>query len=269
MSVGHQRGQILTVRGFLTDILQWGWPAAPTRTLIFPRDIPPLPHPLPRYLPPDDDRRLSDALEDLSAHGPTPLARLHADALLLTRATGLRIGELLDLELDCVHEIDGHGAWLKVPLGKLATERMVPLDTETVEILDRIAERRSPGRPLPHPRTGRPVEFLLAHQGRRISDQALRAELARAAARAGIAHGHTPRPASHLRDRAGQRGCLAAGADAAARARLRDHEPALRPTVRRHRARRVRTRPRPRPRPSSARRRWPGSPPHPPDRCCR
>ena len=186
MSVGHQRGQILTVRQFLTDILQWGWPAAPTRTLIFPRDIPQLPQPLPRYLPPDADRRLTDTLEDLSARGPTPLTRLHADALLLTRATGLRIGELRELELDCVHEIDGHGAWLKVPLGKLATERMVPLDTETVAILDRIADRRTPGRPLPHPRTGRPVEFLLVHQGRRISAQALRAELTRAATEAGL-----------------------------------------------------------------------------------
>ena len=33
---------------------------------------------------------------------------------LLARAVGLRIGELLDLELDCVHEIGGPGAWLKV-----------------------------------------------------------------------------------------------------------------------------------------------------------
>jgi len=186
MSVGHQRGQILTVRQFLTDILGWGWPAAPTRTLIFPRDIPQLPHPLPRYLPPDADRRLTAALEALSAPGAAPRARLHADALLLTRATGLRIGELRELELDCVHEIDGHGAWLKVPLGKLATERMVPLDDETVAVLDRIAARRTPGRPLPHPRTGRPVEFLLVHQGRRISAQALRAELTRAATEAGL-----------------------------------------------------------------------------------
>ena len=85
-----------------------------------------------------------------------------------------------------MHEIDGHGAWLKVPLGKLATERMVPLDDETVAILDRIAARRTPGRPLPHPRTGRPVEFLLVHQGRRISAQALRAELTRAATEAGL-----------------------------------------------------------------------------------
>ena len=166
--------------------MRWGWPAAPTRTLIFPRDIPQLPHPLPRYLPPDADRRLTAALEALSAPGAAPRARLHADALLLTRATGLRIGELRELELDCVHEIDGHGAWLKVPLGKLATERMVPLDDETVAVLDRIAARRTPGRPLPHPRTGRPVEFLLVHQGRRISAQALRAELTRAATEAGL-----------------------------------------------------------------------------------
>ena len=136
--------------------------------------------PLPRYLPPDADRALLAALTDLSGSAPAGLTRLHADALLLTRATGLRIGELRDLELDCVHQIDGHGAWLKVPLGKLATERMVPLDDETVTILDRIAARRTPGRPLPHQRTGAPVDFLLVHQGRRISACALREELARA-----------------------------------------------------------------------------------------
>lgn len=34
--------------------------------------------------------------------------RLFADALLLARATGLRMGELLDLELDSVHEVPGH-----------------------------------------------------------------------------------------------------------------------------------------------------------------
>jgi integrase len=185
-SIGHRRGQILAVRQFLADITEWGWPSAPTRPLIFARDIPDVPRPLPRYLPPDADRRLHDALEQLSASGPSPLARLHADALLLTRATGLRLGELRDLELDCVHEIDGHGAWLKVPLGKLATERMVPLDAETVAVLDRIVTRRTPGRALPHPRSGRPTEFLLVHQGRRLSAQAVRDELARTAQATGL-----------------------------------------------------------------------------------
>lgn len=180
ISIGHRRGQILTVRQFLADIAEWGWPAAPARTLIFARDIPRAPHALPRYLPPDSDRRLQAALRQVSTSAPSALARLHADTLLLIRATGMRIGEARDLELDCVHQIHGHGAWLKVPLGKLATERMIPLDDETLTILDRITTRRTPGRPLPHPRTGHPVDFLLTHQGRRPSAQALREELTRA-----------------------------------------------------------------------------------------
>ena len=243
-SIGHRRGQILTVRQFLTEAAEWGWTSVPTRRLIFTRDLPRLSHPLPRYLPPDADRRLLEALEELSATGSMPLARLHADALLLTRATGLRIGELRDLELDCVHQIDGHGAWLKVPLGKLGTERMIPLD-ETITVIDRITARRTPGRPLPHPRTGAPTDFLLVHQGRRTSAQALRDELARVCATAGLDK-VTPHALRHTFATARfQLRLLPPGADAAARTRLSEHEPALRPPVRHHRARRVRTRPGP------------------------
>lgn len=178
ITTADQARRILAVGSFLRDISDWGWPDAPVRRLVFPADLPRLPQPLPRYLPVDADRRLGEAL---AASG----YRLAADALLLARACGLRIGELLDLELDCVHEIDGHGSWLKVPLGKLDTERMVPLDDETVALIDRIVAR-TPGRPLPHPRTGRPAEFLFTHHGRRLSQSALRAELSRAAAVAGI-----------------------------------------------------------------------------------
>ncbi|MDT3446596.1 tyrosine-type recombinase/integrase [Pseudofrankia sp. BMG5.37] len=166
---------------FLTDIAEWGWEQTPPRRLLFRSDLPRLPRPLPRYLPLDTDRRLTDEL----ASSPN---RLAADALLLQRACGLRIGELLDLELDCVHEVPARGSWLKVPLGKLDTERMVPLDDDTLDLLDRIAETRSPGRPLPHPRTGRPADFLFTHHGRRPSQNAVRAELARAADTAGLGH---------------------------------------------------------------------------------
>ena len=74
--------------------------------------------------------------------------------MLLARACGLRIGELLDLELDCVHEIPGNGAWLKVPLGKLDTERMVPLDDETVTLIDRIVRHPLGGSTAPAPSDG-------------------------------------------------------------------------------------------------------------------
>ena len=119
ITISGQRTRIQAVGRMLDAMVEWGWEEAPDRRLIFERDSPRLPRPLPRYLPPDADRRLIDALE-------TSPNRLRADALLLARATGMRIGELIDLELDCVHEVPGQGAWLKVPLGKLATERMVP-----------------------------------------------------------------------------------------------------------------------------------------------
>jgi site-specific recombinase XerD len=179
ITASTQRSRIQAIGRMFDAMADWGWAEAPSHRLIFDRDSPRLPHPLPRYLPPDRDRRLVETLE-VSPN------RLSADALLLARATGVRIGELVDLQLDCVHEVPGQGAWMKVPLGKLATERMVPLDDDTVALVDRIVECRSPGRPLRHPRSGRLVEFLLTHQGRRVSADTLRAELHRAAAEAGI-----------------------------------------------------------------------------------
>lgn len=181
LSASERRARILAISCFLNDIAEWGWDEAPMRRLVFRADIPRLPRPLPRYLGPDADRRLAAALE----RSPN---RLMADALLLQRACGMRIGELVDLELDCVHEVPGQGAWLKVPLGKLDTERMVPLDDETVALVDRIVAHRSPGRALRHPRHGRPVEFLLTHHGRRLAPETLRAELSRAASDAGLDH---------------------------------------------------------------------------------
>ena len=182
ISIGDRNRRVVAVTTFLTDITEWGWDAAPPRRVIFRDDTPKLPQVLPRYLPVDIDRRLIAALAE---HPDNELAAL---ALRLQRACGLRIGELLDLELDCVHQIDGNGAWLKVPLGKLATERMVPLDTETLELIDRITAIRSPGRPLPHPRYRRPAQFLFTYLGRRLTQQGLRRELDHAADIAGLEH---------------------------------------------------------------------------------
>lgn len=181
ITVADQDRRIRAVGLMLDEITEWGWDDAPTRKLIFRTDHPRKPRPLPRYIPVDADRRLTTALEASDY-------RLAADALLLARAVGLRIGELLDLELDCVHEIDGYGAWLKAPLGKLDTEPMVPLDDETVRLIDRICATRPTGKPLPHPRTGRPTQFLFTHHGRRLSQTTVRKELARSAQAAGIGH---------------------------------------------------------------------------------
>jgi hypothetical protein len=52
-----------------------------------------------------------------------PFARID---LTVLRCAGLRVGELLDLEVGSIIDYGPTGTWLKVPLGKLATERMVP-----------------------------------------------------------------------------------------------------------------------------------------------
>ena len=52
---------------------------------------------------------------------------------LLAR-TGMRAGELADLEADAVVQI-GAGHWLRIPLGKLRNDRYVPLHPELAELL--------------------------------------------------------------------------------------------------------------------------------------
>lgn len=181
ITVADRIRRIHAVGNFLAEITEWGWDDAPPRRLIFRTDLPRPPRLLPRYLPVDADRKLTAALAQSSC-------RLAADALLVQRACGLRIGELLDLELDCVHEIPGQGSWLKVPLGKLNSERMIPLDDQVLTLVDRIAATRSPGRPIVHPRTGAPADFLFTHHGKRLSQNAVRKELNRAAHSAGLGH---------------------------------------------------------------------------------
>lgn len=59
------------------------------------------------------------------------------------RRCGLRVGELRNLTFDCVAQ-DFNGNWfLKVPLGKLNNERVIPLDPETVAVVEKIKRHHS------------------------------------------------------------------------------------------------------------------------------
>jgi integrase len=68
---------------------------------------------------------------------------LPANALLLTRATGMRIGECIDLSLDCLPQLAADQWALHVPLGKLHSERLVPADAEVRRIVARIQALRA------------------------------------------------------------------------------------------------------------------------------
>ena len=139
----------ISVRGFLDDITAWGWAEAPARRLMFASDIPKQPTMLPRALAPDVDTALMAAVAELD----DLFARV---GLTVLRGTGLRIGELLELELDAVVDYGPAGTWLRVPLGKLNNERIVPLDATTLAAFDEWLAHRRHQRALPHPRDGRP-----------------------------------------------------------------------------------------------------------------
>jgi hypothetical protein len=108
-------------------------------------------------------------------------------AILLLRRAGLRLGECLDLELSCVVDYGPTGTWLRVPLGKLGTERCVPLDADTVAALDEWANQRGTQRAHPHPRTAAPTDYLFAEHGRRLKAWRIRNGLRDAVAATGLA----------------------------------------------------------------------------------
>ena len=106
--------------------------------LIRAQDLPKLPLYLPRPLTTDADRELQRRL--VSSKDPC------AWALLLMRRTGLRIGELRDLEYHCLRP-DERRPLLKVPLGKLNNERLVPIDPNSVELIRRLQSIAPRSRP--------------------------------------------------------------------------------------------------------------------------
>ena len=90
-------------------------------------DIPKKPEPLPKFL---DDR---DAARFMAAARASTDPRDRLVVELLAR-TGMRAGELGDLDADAVVQI-GDGHWLRIPLGKLRNDRYVPLHPELVDLL--------------------------------------------------------------------------------------------------------------------------------------
>jgi len=68
---------------------------------------------------------------------------LAANVFLLLRHTGMRIGECVDLSWDCLRNVAPDRWAIHVPLGKLKTERMVPVDSCVCELVQRLRFFRS------------------------------------------------------------------------------------------------------------------------------
>ena len=115
--------------------LAWAEQLSALAPLIRREDIPRLPQRLPRPLTADQDQLLQQ--EFLRRND------LGGNAFLLIRHTGMRIGECIDLSFDCLRSPAPHQWAIHVPLGKLKTERLVPVDSFVCELVQRLRFFRS------------------------------------------------------------------------------------------------------------------------------
>lgn len=142
--------RLITLRCIFNE-LAWTAQLPELAHLIRREDIPRLPQRLPRPLTAEQDKLLQQ--EFLRRND------LGGNVFLLIRHTGMRIGECADLSCDCLRAT-GTNQWaIHVPLGKLKTERMVPIDSFVCELVRRLRFFRSldplpaDGRLLARPRT--------------------------------------------------------------------------------------------------------------------
>jgi site-specific recombinase XerD len=125
---------IQNIRAYFDWLTQQGLLAHESaHPLLRSSDLPKLPQYLPRPIPPDFDAVLQQRLRKSRS--------LYKLGLLLMRRTGLRIGELIALPYDCVQTDPSGHVLLKVPLGKLDTERLVPLDEKTAKLVSKLQRK--------------------------------------------------------------------------------------------------------------------------------
>ena len=176
---------LVRLRRLLDDLAANGHSLLPD--LIRPEDFPPQPHYLPRPLPLQEDPLLQQELRRADD--------LAANALLLIRATGIRIGECVNLSLDCLRQVGADQWALHVPLGKLHTERLVPADRELRQTVERIRALRALA---PPSHLAKSQGLLLPRRGaRKALFDTLRSALAQAAKRADCSTHVTPHRLRH------------------------------------------------------------------------
>ena len=162
-----------TLRTFFERIIEWGYNDAPDRVPVYANDLPRADEPQPRFL---DDPTAAKFMATL-ATDPNHRRRLVVE--LLAR-TGMRVGELADLEDDAVARV-GETHWLRLPVGKLHNDRHVPLHPLLVELITDYRAQRGPSS------TGRLVE---RDDGSPLDTCAIRRYVDTIARRAGIGHVH-------------------------------------------------------------------------------
>jgi site-specific recombinase XerD len=134
LSTASYINQLIALRSLFNE-LAWTEQLAELARLIRREDIPRSPQRLPRPLTAQQDQLLQQEFLHRNDLG--------SNVFLLIRHTGMRIGECADLSCDCLRSTAPDQWAIHVPLGKLKTERMVPVDSLVCELVQRLAFFRS------------------------------------------------------------------------------------------------------------------------------
>jgi integrase len=121
--------RLIILRPVLTE-LAWTEQLPQLARLIRREDIPRHPQRVARPLTDEQDQLLQKEFIQRND--------FEANAFLLIRYTGMRIGECADLSFDCLRSTGPGQCAILVPLGKLEKERMVPVDSLAVTIIQRL-----------------------------------------------------------------------------------------------------------------------------------
>jgi site-specific recombinase XerD len=153
---------IRTLRLFCEDLNAWQWPNPPPLHLLSNEDLAPEPLVLPRPLPPELDQAAQKAFVEAGTFASM--------GLLLLRYTGMRISEMRALPLHAMEATGPDTFSLRVPPIKTYTERLIPLDERTVNLIGRIIAQRArlQKRRL---RPSRRRLMMIDHWGRHLSPQ--------------------------------------------------------------------------------------------------
>ncbi len=162
LKAASRNAAIRALRLFFEDMIRWQWPEAPSPGLLNDEDLAPEENYLPRPLPPDLDQTVQKIFSEAGTFA--------AMAMLLLRYTGMRIGEMRALPINAMESAGSDVFTLRVPIGKTHSERLIPLDDRTVELIKHIIAQRASRQKRPLPDRRRHL-MMIDHFGRHLTQQ--------------------------------------------------------------------------------------------------
>ena len=165
------RNRLTAIALFFERLMEWTAEDAPASRLLYAGDLPTLDRPLPRFL---DDAASARLLRAARAD-EDPFVRLAVEVLA---RTGMRKGELVRITVDAVVPI-GSAYWLRVPVGKLHTDRYIPLHPQLKAMFDGWLASRPPDLR---------SDMLFVERGRPVGVARVDRALRKVAAAAGVGH---------------------------------------------------------------------------------